>query len=196
MKTRIGKDNLLILIGVSLPLLVILLFVLATTLPNLLVAPPQYDFLFTSYVSAYPNVASVHVNIDVYQGRARARIYRNQGAQITRLFLLDHITSNLREIPISIPGEAETLENGTEIRIPELETMRLDPSLKAPDGYQFRGRDYRGGGIVQELLGMRRSRRAVITRGGAVISLPLDPPHYAIHFLGWVVPEHPSKEAP
>ena len=193
MKARIGKDNLLIVIGVSLPLLVILLFVLATTLPKLLVAPPQHDFLFTSYLSAYPNVAPMRVNIDVYQGRARARIYRNQGAQITKLFLLDHTTSNLREIPISIPDQAETFEDGTEIRIPELETMRLDPSLKAPDGYEFRGPDYRGGGLVPELLGMRLRRQATITRGGAVIPLPLDPPHYSVHFLGWVVP---SGETP
>ncbi len=196
MKARIGKDNLLIVIGVSLPLVVILLFVLATTLPKLLVAPPQHDFLFTSYVSAYPNVSPVRLNIDVYQGRVRARIYRNQGSQLTKLFLLDHSTSNVREIPISIPERAETLEDGTEIRIPELETLRLDPSLKAPDGYEFRGPDYRGGGIVPELLGMRRSRRATITRGGAVIPLPLDPPHYSIHFLGWVVPQHPSGETP
>jgi hypothetical protein len=187
MKPRIGKDNLLIIMGVSLPLLVVLLFVLATTVPKLLVAPPQHDFLFTSYVSAYPNVAPVRVNIDVFQGRARARIYRNQGSQITRLFLLDHGTSNLREIPISIPDQAETLENGTEIRIPELEALRLDPSLTAPDGYEFRGPGYRGGGLVPELLGMRRHRRATISRGGAVISLPLDLPHYSVHFLGWVV---------
>ena len=196
MKVRIGKDNLLIVMGVSLPLLVILLFLLATTIPKLLVAPPQHDFLFTSYVSAYPNLAPARVNIDVYQGRVRARIYRDQGARMTKLFLLDHNTSNLREIPISIPGQAETLEDGTEIRIPELETLRLDPSLKAPDGYEFRGPDYRGGGIVPELLGMRRSRRATITRGGAVISLPLDPPHYSVHFLGWVVPVPPSGETP
>ena len=196
MKARIGRDDLLIIIGVSLPLLVILLFVLATIVPRLLVAPPQYDFLFTSYVSAYPNVTPVRVNIDVYQGRARARIYRNQGAQVTRLFLFDHGTSNLREIPISIPDPAEALENGNEIRIPELETIRLDPSLKAPDGYEFRGPDYRGGGIVPALLGMRRSRRATIARGGAVIPLPLDPPHYSVHFLGWVVPRSQSGETP
>ncbi len=193
MNARISKDNLVIVIGISLPLLVILLFLLATTTPKFLVAPPQYDFLFTSFVSAYPNVPPARVNIDVYQGQVRARIYRNQGAQVTRLFLFDHNTSNIREIPISIPGHADTLENGTEIQIPELKGLKLSASLQAPDGYEFRGPDYRGGGIIPELLGMRRRRRATIARGGAVIPLPLDPPYYSVLFLGWIVP---SGETP
>ena len=187
MKARIGKDHLLLAIGVSLPLLVILLFILATTIPKLLVAPPQHDLLFTSYVSSYPSEEPVRVNLDVYEGRARARIYRNQGAQVTRLFLLDHRTSSVREIPISIPSQAETLEDGAEIRIPELEPLQLDPSFKAPDGYEFRGPDYQGGGIVPELLGMRRRRRGTIAKGGSVIPLPADLPYYSVHFLGWVV---------
>ncbi len=193
MTVRISKDNLLMLIGISLPLLVILLFLLATTLPRVLVAPPQHDFLFTSYVSAYPKVPAAGVTIDVYQGRARARLYRNQGSQVTKLFLFDHETSNVREIPISIPGEAEALENGTEIRIPEVEGLQLDPSLRAPDGYEFRGPQYSGGGIFSELLGMRRRRRATIVKGGSVTPLPLDPPAYSVNFLGWVVP--PDEES-
>ena len=187
MKVRLSKDHLLIGIGITLPLLVILLFLLATTLPKMLVAPPQYDFLFTSYVSAYPKVPPVRVNLDVYQGEARARVYQDQSSQVTKLYLFDHSKSSVREIPISIPAQAETLENGTEIPIPELEGLRLDTSLKAPDGYEFRGPYYRGVGIVSELLGMRRRRRATIARSGAVIPLALDPPHYSVHFLGWIV---------
>ena len=194
MNARISKDHLLIAIGISLPLLVILLFVLATTIPKVLVASPQYDFLFTSYVSAYPKMPPVAVNIDVYQGQARARIYRNQSAQVTKLYLFDHETSRVREIPISIPGHAETLENGTEIQIPELKGLKLNASQQAPDGYEFRGPDYRGVGIFSELLGVRRRRRATITRGGAVIPLPIDPPLYSVSFLGWIVRQHLSGE--
>lgn len=45
------KDNIVLTIGISLPFLLLILFVLAGTLPKYFVANPQYDFLFAD--SAY-----------------------------------------------------------------------------------------------------------------------------------------------
>ena len=187
MQGRISKDHLLIGIGIGLPLVVILLFVLATSVPKWFVTPPQHDLLFTSYVSAYPKVPAVRVNLDVYQGEVRARIYQDHSALVTKLFRFDHERSRVREVPIPVPDEAEDLPDGTRIRIPEVEDLRLDTSLVSPDGYEFRGPQYQGIGIVPELLGMRRRRSATLGRDGAVIPLTLDPPHYSVQFLGWVV---------
>ena len=42
------KDNLILLTGILLPILLIVLFMVASTLPRMLATPPQYDFLFTN----------------------------------------------------------------------------------------------------------------------------------------------------
>ncbi len=187
MTPRVTKDNLVIVIGVSLPLLVILAFLVATNVPRLFVAAPQHDFIFTTRVSTYPDTTPLYAEIDVFQGRLRARLAKRPSSQATRLFVFEHETSNVREISIVIPEDAEQVEGGQEVAIPELEGRRLSSSRKAPDGYEFRTAGSRGPGIVGELFGMRRRHRHILSKSGAVVELPLNSYPYSASFVGWIV---------
>lgn len=62
------KDNIVLTLGISLPLLLVALFILAGTLPKYWVADPQYDFLFSdgrySYVEFQVQQQKLYMRID------------------------------------------------------------------------------------------------------------------------------------
>ncbi|MDP5021155.1 MAG: hypothetical protein NWP91_05440 [Rickettsiaceae bacterium] len=41
------KDNIVLIFGISLPIILVIIFILASTLPKYFVATPQYDFIFS-----------------------------------------------------------------------------------------------------------------------------------------------------
>lgn len=76
MKTFL-KENPTIAFGLGLPLLLVLLFLLVSGIPTLLVAPPQYEVLYTTESYNYPNGVQVSVVNDkvqvIYQGNVLNR---------------------------------------------------------------------------------------------------------------------------
>ncbi|NOS95053.1 MAG: hypothetical protein HOP26_01355, partial [Methylotenera sp.] len=51
------KENLVLVIGLTLPLLLIVLFFVATVIPKVMGTPPQYEMLFTTNHYDYQNPA-------------------------------------------------------------------------------------------------------------------------------------------
>ncbi len=116
---------------------------------------------------------------------AQANVY----APRTRLWLYDHETATVREVPIDLPELAPGDPPRT-ITIEALAGQRVVPQHQAPDGYQVRAHDRGNTGIVGDIFGMSRRDRAIsVAKGGRVLSIPVPQPHeYGTpQFVGWVI---------
>jgi len=186
------RQNPMIAAGILLPLIVVVFFLLATAIPRLLVAPPEYDFVFT-VLEHDPNRRDVELIIDVVDNRLRARLFKKNDYYRgnARLYVFEHEAQDVREISVSLPGDLESLEDGAEIDVPEFANRSISTSRQAPDGYEVLGPGYRrGGNLMTELFGARRRQQFSIHKSGAIIEIPNAGDHsnyyYSATFLGWV----------
>ncbi len=187
------RENLMIVVSIALPLLVVIFFALASVLPGLYATPPAYDLLLTHHGRALATESPVRISLTVKGERLSATVTRSKGSiygNNPRLFRYDHVSGEVREINIPIPENLAEMPEGAEIQVPELAPLRISSTLRAPDGYEFRGYR-RGGGLITELFGGNRNRHDVtIAKGWAIVRLRLPASDYwynEVHFLAWVI---------
>jgi hypothetical protein len=190
--SRLLRENAFLVAAVSLPLLVVALFLVATAIPRWFVAPPAYDLVLKT-PGSYNGLprAQLAVEIAVREGRAEATIQRvagNPPPPIPRLFLFDHETLTARELSVDVPSPAEGDEQ-VAVPIRELAGRRLLAGPRSPDGYEFETGQRRGAGIVGELFGMNRYPRLSLAKDGRTvpITLPSNEHWYGVTAVGWIV---------
>ena len=193
MKTFIRK-NLMIVVSIALPLLVVLIFALASMLPGLYSTPPAHDLLLSFEGRATAKTTRVRINLSVVDGQLKAvtsPLDKTHYDNYPRLFRYHSLSGEITEISIPLPDNITELKDGTEIPIPELAGVRVSDRLKAPDGYEFSGRRRGGGGFITEMFGGSRNRNDVrISKNGAVIRVRLPTSDYWYNnprFVGWVL---------
>ena len=187
------RKNLMIVVSIALPLLVVVLFALASILPGMYSTPPAYDLLVSLQDRATVRTSPFKIQLVVKGERLKAIVvkldqpdYQNN----PRLFRYSHSSGEVSEVSIPVPDDIAELEEGSEITIPELEGLKISDALRAPDGYEFRGHR-RGGGLMMELFGGTRNRTDVsIAKNGAIIRVRLPPTDYwynNIRLAGWII---------
>jgi hypothetical protein len=189
------RDNVLIVIGIALPLLVVAFFVIASRLPQAYVDPPQHDLLLLTQYGGY-DARSVRLEILVNAGRLQVRAHKSPAnAQAPyvgpspRLFLWSHETRSAHEVALPLPNDLASLADGAEIPPPpELAGRQLSTELVSPDGYELRTNGYGGDGLFG-LFFARTRPRTLIAKGGAAqaIALPGEVPYWGTQFLAWIV---------
>lgn len=192
MKTFLRK-NLMIVVSIALPLLVVLLFALASILPGLYSTPPAHDLLVSLQDRATSRTSPYKIQLLVKGDQLRAVVVKLDKPDYEnnpRLFRYSHLSGDVTEVNIPMPENLVELEEGFEIAIPELEGLKVSDALRAPDGYEFRGRR-RGGGLMTELFGGSRNRTDVsIEKNGAIIRVRLPTSDYwynNIRLAGWII---------
>lgn len=190
------RDNAFLVAAVALPVVVVALFLASSIVPRWLVPPPAYDLLFHAgrpYDQAQPRVA---VDFKVRDGRVEAIVQTvpvNGYPQLSSLFLFDHETMEVREIPFALPGDLSEGDPPRTVVIDALAGRRVLGQTKAPDGYELETRTTRGPGIVGDLFGMNRyDQDALLVNGGRVVRIAVPSPyryHAPIYTLGWLVDE-------
>ena len=189
------RNNPLLAVSISLPLLVLLLFAAATTLPRLYTDPPAHDLLLTvdQWDSARSLPFRIAINIEGDEVVARvAESPQYQQGYLPRIFRYNHATGSVLEITIPVPPQPDSLDTGDIVAIPQLEGVSVSPELKAPDGYEFRGRSSSGGLMAELFGGSRRGGHLSLVKNGAVERIRLPESgnwYYRTRFLGWVVAE-------
>lgn len=187
------RENLLIVVSIALPLVVIILFALASTIPSLFATPPEYDLLLSLHDRATSNSSQIRYNFVIRDGQLKASVYEIEKTTYQgnpRLFLYQHSSGALKEISFQIPADIGDLTDSTEVAVPEFIGRELSATLLSPDGYEFRGRRS-GGGLMTDLFGGRRNRTDVsIAKDGAVIRIRLPSSDYwynNVRFVAWVI---------
>jgi hypothetical protein len=179
------KRNYSLLIGISLPVLLVIVFWIAMIIPQMTVEPPQYDLILSSRYHPHGPVLDGRVNFEVKNDRLRATfrasLKNNSLRGIPSLYYFNVSTGSLREINIDVPG---SIEDGTVIPVPELEQYTLSSESLSPDGYRF-DNSYRGSRGFLFFDGYRYF--AKIEKNGRVVKIP-GVGNYSgnLDFLAWV----------
>lgn len=191
---KVLRENPVIALSIALPILIVALFATANLLPKLLVDPPAYSLLLVDDTANTSISSPVNIDLSVVNDRVRVRISKrkeDEREQFPRVYIFDHATATVRDIPIPLGEDIDQLPDGTEIVVPALANLKISTALRAPDGYEFRGYGNGGAGLITGLFGSNRSRNGVsIAKDGAIvhIRLPVANDWYSdIRFLGWVV---------
>ena len=199
--TSFFRDNPTIAFGLGLPLLVVTVFPLASGIPSFLVPGPQYNVLFAT---GYYNQRS-GIQIAVVDQRVQV-VYQGDkhGDAEPQIWQYNSRTGAVQEIPIVLPAGLSLVSNDednadtelkiTTINMPELESLQVDSSSIAPDGYEFSlGNSRYDGDFFSGLFYASRYRQAgILRKSGRNIRLP-NPKgqsyHHQSQFIGWVVPQ-------
>jgi hypothetical protein len=186
------KENLVLAIGLTLPLLLILLFFVATVLPKSFGQPPQYEMLFTIVKYDY-QIKPEYVfdfNVKNQQLMVKTKKYdeKNNTNSSRILMAYDGKTETTREIKI----DASKFSDGAEVVLEETKDMSIDASIVSPDGYTLSGPNYSSGGLLGGLLmgGYNSNGGYSIKKGGVGYKVSgLLPEYYynQLQFVGWVV---------
>lgn len=190
----------MIVASIALPLLVVIFFALASVLPGWYSTPPAYDLLVSLQDRATSRTSPFKIQLMVRGERLRAivvKLDQPDYQNTPRLFRYSHLSGDVTEVSIPIPENFSDLEEGVEITIPELEGLKVSDALRAPDGYEFRGRR-RGGGLMTELFGGSRNRTDVsIAKNGAIVRVRLPTSDYwynNVKLAGWIIADDRGAE--
>lgn len=188
---RFLRDNLFLVAAAALPIVVIGFFLLVTAVPRWMVPAPAHDLLLTAHAfdQAAPRVSvELSVREETLQATIRP-LSPNASPQRLTLWLFDHHTLNVRQLPLGVP-ELSAGESSRTLAVEALSGRRVLAQTKAPDGYEFQTRGRGSPGIVGDLFGMRRYDHAVaiVSRGRVVpIEMPSSYEYQSPVFVGWVV---------
>ena len=202
------KNNLVLVSGIVLPVLLVLGFFVLTQLPRALAEPPEHDFLVLAYRYDAQNRDSYQLSFEVREGRLYAVIepledrnaYPNR--QHARLFRYVAAEESFDEINFELRQGIQSIEESISFPVAEAAGLVLDKRVKSPDGYVFENLGYRGrGGLLGEIFGMGRRYESqyVLSRGGAQFPLPSPTPdrnYYGqdVQFLAWVTGEANDRD--
>jgi hypothetical protein len=195
------RENLVLVSGILLPLLLVGGFLVLNSMPRMLADPPEYDFLLVGYRYDYQNPSNYYLAFEVRDGKLSGRaIVKGQNQQhlnrqYAGIFLYRAKDQTFEEIAFDLPTGLEDLTESVELDLGDASGLNLDKRKTSPDGYQFEYLGYRGrGGLLGEIFGMNRRYESnyVLKKDGTYIDLPeptLDPYYYQneLHFMGWVM---------
>ena len=194
------RNNVFLVAAVSLPVLVVGFFLLASAIPRWTVPPPAYDLLFRVGKPYGQTPAQMAVEFKVRDGQLETIVRpvpRDRYEQPWSLFVFDHETMNLKEIPFTLPDSLPQDSEPQTRSVDALADRRILAQAKAPDGYELRTDRSRGGpGLVGDLFGMHGyDPSAALVNKGRVISIPL-PSGYQylspVDAIGWLADRRSS----
>ncbi|MBA2306168.1 MAG: hypothetical protein H0W08_26565 [Acidobacteria bacterium] len=192
MAGRFLRDNAFLVGAVSLPLVVVGVFLLLTAIPKWTVPPPQYDLLLhtTDYNGQDARITvQLFVRDEALQATLRP-VLKDMHPPRVRLWRFDHGTLSAREIPVDLPAQIVDGEPPRTLVVEALRGRRIVTDTKAPDGYELRTRTHGGPGLIGDLFGMGRyDQSSVIVNRGRIIPIGVPTPnqYQTPGFLGWLL---------
>ena len=188
------KENLVLVIGLTLPLLLIVLFFVATVIPKAMGTPPQYEMLFTTVRYDYQNTRDYFLDFAVKNQQLTVKVQKNENKDrnynVKKLMAYDGKTETVREIAIDVAKTAGA-SNGAEVILEETKNMTIDTSSVSPDGYALDGPNYGGGGLMGGVFGGGyRNSGFRLKKGSVGYKIPNEQQNYyynQVQFIGWVI---------
>lgn len=188
------QRNLFLVLGVSLPLVLILLIIGVQTLERWGLEPPKTPVL---YVHSADWIVRQHLRVDVVDGELSLKLQRPEiesqeeplKTASLELAVFAPGENDLERYPIDLAGEFEV--DVRSLPVPAaLQGLGLDPSLRSPEGARLIIDRRASGGLFGDLFGFGRSRaryRLEVDEVG--FDVPGHPIRYGtqIGFIAWVV---------
>jgi hypothetical protein len=196
------RDNLVLVSGIVLPVLLVGGFFLLNKAPRILSDPPEYDFVLVGYRYDYQHPSNYYLSFEVRDGKLTGRAVPrdeqnvNINRQYAGIFRYDAASATFTEIVYELPEGLDDIDEPIPLELAETSGLKLDKRRQSPDGYAFEFLGYSGwGGLLGEMFGMRRRYESgyVLKKDSVYIDLPRPAadPYYQndLHFMGWVIEE-------
>jgi len=197
------KNNLVLISGITLPVLLVAGFLVLSQVPRMMADPPGYDFVLVAYQYDYQRPGNYYLTFEVRDGHLSGRVVPksegdyNQNRHHAAVFRYLAADNSFEEIPFDLPEGVESIEEPVALELKAIDSLSLDKRVTSPDGYRFEFLGSRGrGGLLGELFGMNRRYESdyVLTKGNAHFDLPVpsrQPQYYShdLQFMGWVIEE-------
>jgi hypothetical protein len=197
---NVFKENFVLIVGLALPVLLIVGFMVASNLPQVLSDPPKYDLVFST--TDYPpnaNNIPVSVRLVVKDGVLKAQYARSPAMpgnypynSWKKLYVYEAKTQKVRQLTFGFPTDIDTITNTKEETVEATKNLKLDTTLQSPDGYQLSYDGYSRSGLLNEVFwgGGGYGREPRLKKGSASVRLTTgDANTYfsygAIEFVGW-----------
>jgi hypothetical protein len=190
------KDNFALILGLALPVVLMIGFMIVASLPQKIGEPPKYDMLFWTQDYRYNQAVPVNVNLVVKDGLLRAQYTKPNENQTSgmwpKLYLFDAKTQTVRELSFGYPDNLETIAPMREDVVEATKNMQLDTAQKSPDGFELTNENYRHYGLVNELFGGWRNDYTMKLRNGmTTVRLTTGDGTYpfysgSVNFIAWV----------
>lgn len=183
------KENLVLTVGVALPVLLMVLFFVAGRVSESVVADPQYSLVFaTSYDERWSNQPW---KIDVERGDLIIR-FEPQAGQEARtyvkpaIYLWEHEARYATRLDIDLDSVVDGVVSDPELT--RLNQRILSPTGESPDGYRFEeSRRPGAGGLLGDVIGIGGSRGSyVVNKGSRSVPIEGGERFYQAQFVAWV----------
>lgn len=193
------KDNFVLIVGLALPVLLMIGFMAASSLPPS-GAPPKYDLVFSIHDYRHNQAMPVSVNLVVKNGElvaqyTKVKTENNYSNNWRKLYLYDAKTQRVRELEFGLPKNVDEISGTREEPVEATKGMKLSTVLKSPDGYELSDSYYRSGGLFNGLFfgWSGSSSNTTITNGSRSVKLSPDDGRTYFYsgqaqFIGWVTP--------
>lgn len=187
---RFLKENLILVIGISLPIFLVLVFYFASVIPKMLVKPPKTDLLYLT--TSYPHDG---ITTEIKDGILKIWVtpqVRKGSLPMPRLFRFIAKTQTSKEIPITVSTAPGVIiaNKQEELIVPEIKTLKLNTQETSPDGYKAEISSPNVGGVVNLLFLNTTKRTLIISKKGNVINVSEENDNLhgqkSIKFLGWI----------
>ena len=193
------KENIVLVMGLILPVLLVATFFIAVVLPKSMAVPPQYKMLFTTTRYDYQNPPPYNVDFFVKDGMLKAHVSKNvrkdgqnryDNYNWKKLMSYDGKDQSVREMPYD-PSKSSNVVDGSEVVFDEFKNIKVDSSTKAPDGYKFNDSRYRSGGMPMGIFYGGHNSSSRVTKGAVSFKIPNNRGNryysHNIQFVGWVL---------
>jgi hypothetical protein len=194
------KDNFVLLVGLALPVLLMVGFMMMQAMPQTMADPPKHDLIFSAPDYQYNKNVPFNVLLVVKDGTLKAQYTRitpppqYPSTQWLKLYRYDHKTQLVTELPFGYPADMESIETMREDTVEATRNLKLSTTLTSPDGYEMSYEGYRHRGLVNEILWDfgGHSNEMRLRKGSASIRLTTGGNQYPFYygnanFLGWVI---------
>jgi hypothetical protein len=200
--TKFLKDNFVLVVGLTLPILLMVGFIVFSTLPRSLSDPPQHDLIFaTPDYSGSSNNLPVGVMLIVKDGVLKAQYTRLTqapgggyygGGGWKKLYRYQAGPQTVRELTFGIPQDVASIEQMREDTVDATRDLTLDTTLRARDGYELENDVNRGRGLLTDIFWSSSSSEPRLRKGASSVRLRTGDGRtsfYAgnVEFIGWVV---------
>ena len=194
------KANLVLVVGLALPVVLMAGFLVASGLPQRLADPPKYNLVFavTEFSQGVSGIP-VSVSFVVQDGVLKAQYiklppqppgYVNNAWK--KLYLYDAATQKVEQLSFGFPSNMDTIEGTVVETVEATRTMRLNTTLQSPDGYELSRDNGSRSGLINEIFwGGGYSNDYRLRKGSSSLRLPLaaaNVPYGNVEFVGWVTP--------
>jgi hypothetical protein len=192
------KANLVLVVGLALPIVLMAGFLVAAGLPEGVGDPPKYSLVFAmTDFSQGPSGIPVSVRLVVQDGVLKAqytRLLPQPTAYVNnawkKLYLYDAATQKVQELSFGFPPNMDAIE-GTVVEVVDAtRSMQLNTTLQSPDGYELARDNGSRSGLINEIFwGGGYSNEYRLRKGSSSIRLPLasaNVPYGTVEFVGWV----------